>query len=963
MAYPDKTTPRSYGGSVPPAYITSDIPAYYTTGQTITISNAAGWYEIDDTGHETIDPLGTSGPFIVAVNMGQINEEKILCSDINIADSVITVWTDGTLNGRGYDGTIISTHNHQKTQTKTADIFHVFGAIEFLQFNEGIIAALQGGQGGQGAQGYQGAQGSAGTQGPQGVPGTGTQGPQGAAGTGSQGAQGAQGEPGTGGGAQGSQGYQGADGAQGPQGDLGPQGNDGAQGTQGNDGPQGTQGIVGASFPTYLAVINSPDGIATDGSFVNQTATFTVTDGPDAYVSPNRVTLIVSGGSCSYTGYISDVILGVGTTTFQVYIDGYTGTNSGDQINWYMSLSGIQGIQGAQGNDGAQGSQGNDGNQGPQGDLGPQGNDGSQGSQGSDGAQGAQGDFGPQGNDGAQGSTGPGFYYLSDYVSGHGYVPGAVVKGSNDNLYIATGSGELGDPATGAPGWEIYLPKGVQGPQGDSGTGGGSQGPQGNDGAQGAQGNDGAQGVQGDFGPQGNDGSQGAQGNDGNQGAQGNDGAQGAQGYQGQADKYATYSAAYTSIPTTFPFTDDISVNGGLAYSAGQGIVIAISGTDYAVAVVNTYDAVTGILNFTISASTDVHGNPFQGFSWGYAVNLDGAVGAQGTQGYQGDQGPQGNDGSQGSQGSQGNDGAQGSQGPQGTDALWNFSGPYNPGLIYTTGDVVTYECQTWYRLIYGASGRTPGDNIWWTLVAAEGNQGAQGATGDPGIYESADGVPPVNEDILWLDETVPGYAGPQGYQGAQGVQGARGYQGSVGAQGANGANGTNGSQGSQGLQGLQGSTGSQGSQGNAGTQGAQGASGTNGSQGAQGSQGNNGSGYAINATAFNVVKGTLVRYEAITAQINASTSMPQVSAYSGTVSVFWSYVQNVSGHFGNGTNTGASLSAGTWTNIGNSNAIGSGGDTVDVTIIDNTNSHVYRITYLQTVTPGNGTIVIEKLL
>jgi hypothetical protein len=839
MAYPDKTTLRSYGGAVPPAYITSDIPAYYVANQTITISNSAGWYEIDDTGHETTNPLGTSGPFIVAVNLGQANEEKILCSSINLADSFVTVWNDGVLNGRGYDGTIISTHNHQKTQTKTADFYHVFGAIDFLQFNEGIIAALQGGQGGQGAQGYQGAQGSAGTQGPQGVPGTGTQGPQGDAGTGSQGAQGAQGaqgESGTGGGAQGaqgndgaqgaqgndgpqgndgaqgtqgdfgpqgndgaqgstgpgfyylsdyvlghgyvpgavvkgsndnlyiatgsgalgdpatgapgweiylpkgvqgpqgdsgtgggsqgpqgndgaqgaqgvqgdqgpqgndgSQGYQGNDGSQGFQGDFGPQGNDGSQGPQGNDGAQGfqgndgpqgndgaqgAQGTVGASFPTYLAVINSPDGIATDGSFVEQTATFTITGGPDAYVSPNRVTLIVSGGSCSYTGYISDVIPGVGTTTFQVYLDGYTGTNSGDQINWYMSLSGIQGVQG-------------------------------------------------------------------------------------------------------------------------------------------------------------NDGSQGAQGNDGNQGAQGNDGAQGAQGYQGQADKYATYSAAYTNIPTIFPFTDDISVSGGLAYSAGQGIVIAIDGADYAVAVVNTYDAVTGILNFTIAASTDVHGNPFQGFSWGYAVNLDGAVGAQGTQGYQGDQGPQGNDGSQGSQGndgaqgSQGNDGSQGaqgndgSQGPQGTDALWNFSGPYNPGLIYTTGDVVTYEGQTWYRLIYGASGRTPGDNIWWTLVAAEGSQGAQGLTGDPGIYESADGVPPVNEDILWLDETVAGYAGPQGPQGVQGVQGARGYQGSVGAQGT---------------QGLQGSTGSQGSQGNAGTQGPQGASGTNGSQGPQGSQGNQGNSFS----------------------------------------------------------------------------------------------------------------------
>ena len=687
MAYPDKTTPRSYGGSVPGAYITSDIPAYYATNQTITISNAAGWYEVDDTGQATTNPLGTRGPFVIAVNLGAANEEKILCSSINIADSFITVWTDGVLNGRGYDATIIATHNHQTTQNKVADTFHVSSAVESLQFNEGIIAALQGGQGGQGAQGYQGAQGAQGetgtgtqgyqgaqgAQGAQGETGTGTQGYQGAqgaqgaqgeTGTGTQGSQGAQGAQGAGTqgpqGNDGSQGFQGADGAQGPQGDLGPQGNDGAQGTQGNDGPQGndgaqgTQGTVGASFPTYLAVINSPDGIATDGSFVNQTATFTVTGGPDAYVSPNRVTLIVSGGSCSYTGYISDVIPGVGTTTFQVYIDGYTGTNSGDQINWYMSLSGIQGVQGVQGNDG----------------------------------------------------------------------------------------------------------------------------------------------------------SQGAQGNDGNQGAQGNDGAQGAQGYQGQADKYATYSAAYTNIPTIFPFTDDISVSGGLAYSAGQGIVIAIDGADYAVAVVNTYDAVTGILNFTIAASTDVHGNPFQGFSWGYAVNLDGAVGAQGTQGYQGDQGPQGNDGSQGPQG---NDGAQGSQGDFG------FQG--NDGAQGTQGD-----------------------------QGNDGAQGPQGFTGDPGIYESADSVPPTNVDILWLDEVAPAAVGPQGTQGVQGVQGARGYQGSVGAQGANGSNGSNGNQGSQGTQGYQGATGYQGSQGNNGPQGfqgagVQGATGSQGPQGFQGAQGATGTG------------------------------------------------------------------------------------------------------------------------
>ena len=664
-------TTNTYVGGAPTAHLNASITSGDTT--IVIADTTSGW-----------NGLGSGGGFALALDFGNSNEEKIYVPAASYFWGSATVILSGVT--RGYDGTNAVSH------ASNAPVVHILTSIDLKEANTAVVNTIGKVQNagdlliGSGANAL-------------------TNLPAGSQGTvlSSDGST-LSWVPA----ASGPQGYQGAQGSQ---------GSTGSQGPQGNDGAQGTQGTVGASFPTYLAVINSPDGIATDGSFVDQTATFTVTGGPDAYVSPNRVTLIVSGGSCSYTGYISDVIPGVGTTTFQVYIDGYTGTNSGDQINWYMSLSGIKGIQGVQG-------------------------------------------------------------------------------------------------------------------------------------------------------AQGNDGSQGAQGNDGNQGAQGNDGAQGAQGYQGQADKYATYSAAYTNIPTTFPFTDNISVSGGLAYSAGQGIVIAIDGADYAVAVVNTYDAVTGILNFTIAASTDVHGNPFQGFSWGYAVNLDGAVGAQGTQGYQGDQGPQGNDGSQGSQGNdgsqgaQGNDGAQGSQGndgpqgPQGTDALWNFSGPYNPGLIYTTGDVVTYEGQTWYRLIYGAPGRTPGDNIWWTLVAAEGSQGAQGLTGDPGIYESNDSIPPANENILWLDEVAPAAVGPQGYQGTQGVQGPigsqgsqgnQGLQGSQGVQGAQGANGYQGSSGSQGTQGYTGSQGPQGYQGAIGYQGSQGnqgvaGTGTQGAQGAQGAQGTTGS-------------------------------------------------------------------------------------------------------------------------
>jgi len=93
---------------------------------------------------------------------------------------------------------------------------------------------------------------------------------------------------------------------------------------------------------------------------------------------------------------------------------------------------------------------------------------GPKGDQGDTGGQGPQGDPGQKGD---TGNTGPGFYWLNAYIPGNGYVPGAVVKGSDNNLYVATGSGELGDP-TSSGGWDLYLPKGTTGdagPKGDTG--------------------------------------------------------------------------------------------------------------------------------------------------------------------------------------------------------------------------------------------------------------------------------------------------------------------------------------------------------------------------------------------------------------------------------------------------------------------------------------------------------------
>ena len=79
-----------------------------------------------------------------------------------------------------------------------------------------------------------------------------------------------------------------------------------------------------------------------------------------------------------------------------------------------------------------------------------------------------------KGADGATGATGSqGLYYLGNYVSGNGYVANlAVVKGSDDNLYIATSSGGLGDPVGNTAEWAIFLTKGKDAelPTGATGT-------------------------------------------------------------------------------------------------------------------------------------------------------------------------------------------------------------------------------------------------------------------------------------------------------------------------------------------------------------------------------------------------------------------------------------------------------------------------------------------------------------
>jgi hypothetical protein len=186
-----------------------------------------------------------------------------------------------------------------------------------------------------------------------------------------------------------------------------------------------------------------------------------------------------------------------------------------------------------------------------------------------------------------------------------------------------------------------------------------------------------------------------------------------------------------------------------------------------------------------------------------------------------GPQGDPGTPGADGSDGAQGDPGLPGADGNDGTDALWNYLGEYNGGLIYTAGDIVTYDGQLWYRNVYTSAGYTPGGpEGYWDLLAAKGNDGADGADGTNGAdgANGNDGSPGLvylgnyvlgngylanvavvkgSDNNLYIATSSGGLGDPVGNtaewaiflpKGADGAQGDPGPQGDPGADGQDGA-------------------------------------------------------------------------------------------------------------------------------------------------------------------------------
>ena len=136
MALPDSSVIRSYPGGAAPTYLSASLNYAFASGQTLTVANTTGWYEVSASGYNTTNPLGTSGPFTLVIDYGLGSEEKVLCASGAIAlgvNTTIFVYNVSGTNGRGYDGT--TAVGHSVGSSSDYNVFPVATAIEQAQFN------------------------------------------------------------------------------------------------------------------------------------------------------------------------------------------------------------------------------------------------------------------------------------------------------------------------------------------------------------------------------------------------------------------------------------------------------------------------------------------------------------------------------------------------------------------------------------------------------------------------------------------------------------------------------------------------------------------------------------------------------------------------------------------------------------------------------------------------------------
>ena len=190
------------------------------------------------------------------------------------------------------------------------------------------------------------------------------------------------------------------------------------------------------------------------------------------------------------------------------------------------------------------------------------------------------------------------------------------------------------------------------------------------------------------------------------------------------------------------------------------------------------------------------------------------------------------------------------------------YEGAWSPSTAYASGNIVTYNNQTFLSLSASNLNKTPGVSAsatYWQLLGSNvvgptGANGAMGPTGPQGLVGptgaagangssllNGSGEPAIglgSSGDFYLDTDANYIYGPKtangwgagtsikGSTGAVGPTGPRGQQGSTGTTGSTGPAGPIGLQGSQGVAGATGPTGPTGPTGATGAQGPQGVAG-----------------------------------------------------------------------------------------------------------------------------------------
>lgn len=125
---------RSYAGGAQAAQIVTNMGS---TDTSFTIASTTGWVEEDGS------PLGTVGPFTVAIDLYTPTVEKVLCSAVNLSTGVVTVYVaDDGWSGRGYDGTSPQAH---VSGGSTSGVQPCWSSVEADEANQAVYDVLGGG--------------------------------------------------------------------------------------------------------------------------------------------------------------------------------------------------------------------------------------------------------------------------------------------------------------------------------------------------------------------------------------------------------------------------------------------------------------------------------------------------------------------------------------------------------------------------------------------------------------------------------------------------------------------------------------------------------------------------------------------------------------------------------------------------------------------------------------------------